>query len=185
MGRTFRTEMIELDRLNKAEWNYKTDDEAMGKKLAENIKRNGILQASIVYEEEDGRLVVIDGNHRLDAYREIKTELVPCVMLGQIPLSAAKRLAIEINETKFDADPLKLAETVKDIALDFGMDDLQITLPFSDDELENFSALLDFDWDEVEAQTETEPIEFDAKKNVVTCPNCEHRFEVKNAKSKE
>jgi len=142
----FKVILIKREELHKAEWNYKTDNQDMARKLKENIKENGILQASIIYENKEGKLVVLDGNHRLDAYNELGIDEVPCIKLGKISLSRAKRIAIEINETKFDSDPVKLAETIKDISMDFPLEELEITLPYSIEELENMKNLLDFDW---------------------------------------
>lgn len=169
----FKIEMIKVKDLNKAEWNYKEDDAEMGMKLVHNIKRNGILVPSIVYND-DGKLTVIDGNHRLDAYRYLEILQVPCVNLGEISLNEARRIAIEINETKFDADRLKLAEALHDIKLEFDEDDLKLTLPFGNDELEQFEALIDLDLED----DGEEQVQFTRRKKEVCCPKCNFNFKV-------
>lgn len=167
--------MIPIGELNKAEWNYKKNDEDLEAKLVENIRRNGILQVSAIYEEEDGRKVVLDGNHRLDAYNRLDFELVPCVNLGKITLARAKRISIELNETKFEYSKIKLAEIIGDMTDQFTIDELVLTLPFGEDELEGLRDLLDFDWN----QYDNEESGGSKKKNrpVCHCPHCGHEFE--------
>jgi len=132
---------IKTSELYKAEWNYKDDDEEMARKLTENIKRNGILQVSVVYEEEDGRKVVLDGNHRLDSYYTLCIDEVPCVNLGKIKRTEAQRISIELNETKFENDMLKLSKVMQDINREFDVEDMAKTLGFSKDEIEAFVAI--------------------------------------------
>jgi len=146
----FNPVMIPIADLNKAEWNYKTDDEAMAAKLAANIKRNGILQASVVYEA-GGKIIVLDGNHRLDAYRKLGIKAAPCLNMGPISEAAAKRIAIELNETHFESDPMRLAETIKELLAEF--DDLEVTFPFTGDQIQGFGDLIDskLDWNDGEA----------------------------------
>ena len=167
--------MIPIGDLNKAEWNYKTNDEDLEMKLVENIRRNGILQVSAIYEEEDGKKVVLDGNHRLDACKQLDFEEVPCINLGKITLANAKRISIELNETKFEYSKIKLAEIIGDMTDEFTLDELTLTLPFGEDELEGLRDLLDFDW----GQHDNDNATGERKKNrpVCHCPHCGHEFE--------
>ena len=166
--------MVETAKIKKAEWNYKTDNDEMAQKLTENIRRNGILQVSIIYEDFDGEYTVLDGNHRLDSYRELGVTEIPCINLGNISENEAKRIAIELNETQFPSDKIKLAETIGELSLEIPLEELELTLPFSMDELNNFQALLDMDWDE----TGGEVGEVTRHKREVKCPDCGNCFEV-------
>lgn len=139
---------VPFAKLQKAEWNYKRDEEVKQKKLTEQIRKNGILETSLVRELPDGFYEIVDGNHRYDVYRELNIESVPCFTLGMIGVNAAKRMAIEKNETRFTADPLKLSELFKDISTDFLPADLAITMPYSEDEINGMIELLDFDWNQ-------------------------------------
>jgi len=170
---------IKTSLLNKAEWNYKEEDAEMADKLTENIKRNGILQVSVLYEEEDGRLVVLDGNHRLDSYYRLNIQEVPCVNLGKITLAEAKRISVELNETKFENDVFKLAQTIKDIGEEFSIDDMVKTLGFSKDELESLATIDEVDFEELneEELNEDEPLDEERPGDQeVKCPNCGKSF---------
>jgi len=138
--------ILPLSKLVKAEWNYKTDDLEQKEKLKANITRNGQIVNSIVREFEDGTYEVIDGNHRLDAFSELNIKNVICFNKGKISKEEAMRIAIEINETKFEADNLKLAANIEQLVKEYGVDDLAMTMPYSAEEIENMSKLLHFDW---------------------------------------
>jgi len=170
----FEPEMVEIEHLYKAPWNYKEEDDFMSQKLIGNIRENGILQVSIVYESEDGVLTILDGNHRLDAYRKLGIDQVPCMLLGKIPLARAKRIAIEVNDTRFANDRMKLAQIVDELKLEFDPDDLDMTLPFDDEELGEMERLLSGDG----LEPGTRNVNFGAKEKIVKCPKCNHDFKV-------
>lgn len=124
---------IEIDRLVKAGWNYKENNDALMEKLINNIKRNGQIENIIIRELDTGFFEVVNGNHRLDALNAIGSKTVYCYNLGQISESQAKRIAVETNETKFQSSEESLAEILREIIDEF--DDFDITSPFSDEEL--------------------------------------------------
>jgi len=137
---------VPFEKLRKAEWNYKLDEPEKEAKLLEQIKRNGILETSLVRELPKGLYEVVDGNHRYDVYKEMNVGSVPCFTLGKIGLNEAKRIAIEKNETRFASDPLKLSMLFKDISLDFKPAELSATMPYSEEEVMSMIKLIDFDW---------------------------------------
>lgn len=170
-------EEIEISRLNKAPWNYKRDDSEMAEKLTENIRRNGILQPSVVYRNELDDLVILDGNHRLDSYRRLELDKVPCLNLGELSDAEAKRIAIELNETKFDNDPVQMSELIMELSAEFGVDDLTMTLPYSDEDIEELQSWRDTDWNELERELQDEDMEEEETVYVeeeveIHCPHC-------------
>jgi hypothetical protein len=149
--------MIPTHRIVKAPWNYKETDEARARQLEAKIKREGAIVNLIIRHLPDqtsgdgGPLFeAIDGNHRIDAYLKAGREEAMCYNKGQIPQEHAKRIAVEVNEGDFEADPVALAETLADIEKHFGREDWMETSPFSETEMENFNDMLNFDWDAVE-----------------------------------
>jgi len=155
--------MIPTHRIVKAPWNYKESDDRRARQLEAKIKREGAIVNLIVRHlpgqtaDDGGPLFeAVDGNHRIDAYLKAGREVAMCYNKGQIPQEHAKRIAVEINEGDFEADPLALAETLSDIEEEFGREDWMETSPFSETELDNFNDMLDFDWDSVEAPEDEE-----------------------------
>jgi len=142
------TNFIELPigKLVKADWNYKEANPDLIEKLKANIKRNGQIENVIVRKLDTGFFEVVNGNHRLTAFTELGIDKVICYNLGSISLAMAQRIAIETNETKFETNNLDLANLIKEINEDFELTDLTETMPFSLEELENFTTLADFDW---------------------------------------
>lgn len=120
---------IPIDRLVKAGWNYKTNNEELAEKLANNIKRNGQIENIIIRELQTGFYEVVNGNHRLDVLKSIGYSDVYCYNLGFITENQAKRIAIETNETKFSTDKGLLDDILKELQTDFDIDDLISTMP--------------------------------------------------------
>jgi len=141
---------IEVSKLVKAEWNYKEEDENQTKKLIENFKRNGQVENIQIRELENNKYEVVNGNHRLDVMNELKMKKCHVFNYGVISLSNAKRIAIETNETKFQTNSFKLGEIIKEISAEVNLDELEKTMPYSADEMQNMIEVLDFDWNTFE-----------------------------------
>ena len=139
---------IPIDKLVKADWNYKTEDPDKQEKLKENIKRNGQIENIIIRELETGYFEVVNGNHRLTVFKDLGLKKVMCYNLGSISEQQAMRIAIETNETKFDSDSIILGERIKELTKEFELEDLVSTLPYTEKEIENFKTLTDFDWEQ-------------------------------------
>tara|TARA_R100001443_G_scaffold3945_1_gene11909 strand:- start:27441 stop:28097 length:657 start_codon:yes stop_codon:yes gene_type:complete len=160
---------ISLDKLVKADWNYKTEDKDKQEKLKENIKRNGQIENIIIRELDTGFYEVVNGNHRLSVLKDLNIEKAYSYNLGKITQAQAIRIAIETNETKFDTDSIALAERVKELTKEFDLKDLINTLPYSEIEIDNFSKLTDFDWEQYETDDLSDTFsdtEFDKTINV-------------------
>lgn len=146
-------QVIALEKLVKADWNYKEEDAAKTEKLIANIKRNGQVETIIVRELETGFFEVVNGNHRYDALKALGFTHVAAYNAGPITLAAAQRLAIETNETKFDTNTLQLGGIIQEILAEFDISDLLQTMPYNEGELTNLINLNAFDWEPPELET--------------------------------
>ena len=149
---------MSIDKLVKADWNYKEQDEEQSENLIGNMKRNGQVENIIVRKLETGFFEVVNGNHRLDVMNKLGINNVVVCNRGKLSLAEAQRLAIETNETKFQSDNIKLAEIIKEMSLEFKDEDLLKTLPYNEEELNNFKELLSFDWEQYNTE---EALDFD------------------------
>lgn len=122
---------IPLSRLRKAPWNYKKDDAELAAKLKANIRRNGQLENIVVREIEPGTFEIVNGNHRYDVMKALRYETVTCANLGEIDLDSAKRIAVELNETRFESDSQRLSELMVGLVGKFGKEDVLDTSPFN------------------------------------------------------
>lgn len=142
---------IPLDLIDKAPWNYKGEDEIMRQKLTNQIQENGQLLNCNVRRKPDGRFEFVDGNHRHDVYHDLSVEFVFGIDLrtkegASISLERAQRLATEINESEFQADPVLLADLIGDLSRTFDLEDLAATLPFPQKRIESLIELSTWDW---------------------------------------
>ncbi len=137
---------VPTEKLVKADWNYKLEDEAKSEKLKANIKRNGQIESIIIRELPTGFYEVVNGNHRYDVLNQLEINSIHAFNLGIISDKKAQRIAIETNETKFATDTLQLAELLHELSQEF--DDLLETMPYTEEQLMDFDKMLDLKWDE-------------------------------------
>lgn len=137
---------VPISLLKKAPWNYKAEDEFIQGKLSENIRRNGQLETLLVRKLPDGGFEVVNGNHRLTSLVALGMKEALVLDLGTISDSEAKRLAIELNETRFPSDMTRLSQILVELKKDFSDSDLLRTLPYGQREWDRISAYVDWDW---------------------------------------
>jgi len=142
--------LMPIKKLVKADWNYKEEEENKSKKLLNNFKRNGQLENILVRLLDTGYYEVVNGNHRLDVMNTLGYDNVVVMDLGEITQQEAIRKAIETNETKFVSDTIKLAELLGELTEEFGQEEIVNSLPYNEDELNNFANMLSFNWEQFE-----------------------------------
>lgn len=142
---------IPVKKLVKAPWNYKQDDETKAIKLAAMLRKRGVIENLVVRPapEKRGKWEVVNGNHRLDALEmNGHTGNVMCFAYDKLPDVVAYAVAVELNETSFDADNIKLGSLLKSIVGVYGVEEALKTLPYDQKTLTRLSELADFDWEE-------------------------------------
>lgn len=140
--------MIPISKIKAAPWNFKEDDEEKARKLIENIRRNGQIKNCNVRRLPNGVYEMIDGNHRLIAFKELGIDMVLAYDHGSISEEEAIRIAHEVTEY-FQVDPIKQAQAIQ-IMLDAGieLEDIEQTVPWDSVDLEGLLELHEFDWEE-------------------------------------
>lgn len=149
---------IDIEKLVSADWNYKradqgSEDFSMLEQLKNNMKRNGQVENLLIRELDTGFFEVVNGNHRLQVMKELKMKKAWVFNFGKITLAQAKLIAVETNETKFEADQAKLAALIQELKLDFPVEDLSASLPFTDFQMKQFDSLTNFAWDDIQDPT--------------------------------
>ncbi len=139
--------LIDIDKCVKAAWNYKNEDEVLTEKLIANLKRNGQIENIIVRLLETGFYEVVNGNHRLECMLRVGAKKIIAYNLGSISQGEAQRIAIETNETKYQTDPIKLASIISDLSKVYSSEDLLATMPYSQQEIDNYIEMNSFSWD--------------------------------------
>ena len=149
-----------IDLLVKADWNYKKENEFTSTKLRNNLKRNGQVENIQVRELETGYFEVVNGNHRLDEMVAIGKSFVVAYDHGKMSQAQAVRIATETNETRFDKDEEKLARLLADLKIHFSEEDLLDTLPFTEEEFNDFMRISDFDLSSIPDPADVEDDDF-------------------------
>jgi len=167
---------ISVDKLIFADWNYKENDEARAEKLKNNIKRNGQIENVIVRRLETGFYEVVNGNHRLEVFKELGQKKIVCFSLGKISDAQAKRVAVETNETRFGTNDVKMAEVLDEIISDgTTVEELVETMPFTEQQLKGYLDLNEFDFDVEVDDTPREEKE-EVPGETTPCPECGHHI---------
>lgn len=141
---------LPVSSLVEAAWNYKVQNTFVQAKLVENIRRNGQLETIIVRELAPNSYEVVNGNHRLAAFKTLGVDFVVVCNVGTISDAAARRMAVETNETRFERDDLQFAARLTEIMQEFPIDQLLQTMPYTEDEMISALSVQTFDWAESE-----------------------------------
>jgi len=187
---------LSVDKLVAADWNYKVEDPDQEEKLIANIKRNGQVENILVRELESGFYEVINGNHRLDAFKKLGIPTAICYNFGETSDAQARRIAVETNEPKFRRDDAKLAVLIKEMmdgpGSEFTLEDLSTTMPFDRTALEGLVTIPGFDLDKFKKSNDKELANLAKKKEKktpgvsitvhATCPDCGRKFKVSGKK---
>lgn len=163
---------VDVSKLKKADWNYKEDNDKLLEKLKANIKNNGLVINLIVRELPDGNFEVVNGNHRLEACKQLNIKKVNVFNLGEIDELTAKRIAIETNETNFETNTGALSDILKELINAFGEIDLLDTLPYEAFELDAFAGLESFSFDDVDLGEISSKSKKGEDNSGVICPHC-------------
>lgn len=158
-GTNFKT--IELNKLKKADWNYKENDAVLQIKLEENIRANGQLENIIVRKLDDEFYEIVNGNHRYDAFKECNIQEVIVCDMGKISLEKAQLIALATNETKFKLNDSKLFEILKTISSEIPIMDMAKILPWDESLITDKIAMLDFSFDAIPSATQEQLEEVD------------------------
>jgi len=163
---------IDINKLKKADWNYKEDNDKLLEKLKANIKNNGLVINLIVRELKDGSFEVVNGNHRLEACKQLNIKKVNVFNLGEIDELTAKRIAIETNETNFETNTEALSGVLKELFDAFGKTDLSNTFPYEDFELDAFVGLESFNFEDADLIEIPSKSKKGEDSSGIICPHC-------------
>lgn len=124
-------------------------------KLTASIVKHGLFKP-VVVREEAGELEIIGGEHRWIVSKNLGLKQIPVINVGPKTDDEAKKIGLIDNHRYGADDTVELAELMKSLG---GADEIQETMPFSDEEIalifSSTSIALDA-LDDIETESETQ-----------------------------
>lgn len=165
-------QIVEIDKVRPNDWNPKLENTPEYQKIVESIEVNGFKQPIIVREVEDG-YEICDGCQRWTAAKQLGFDKIYIYNLGDISEEEAKSITIWM-EQQVPFSEMELAPIVAELS------DLKIQTPYSEDEVEDFVNMLNFDFVEDGKETlsvKCTPEQFDNIKEAINVYVYNHEVE--------
>lgn len=116
MSSTRAAELVPLERLEPAEWNANRVPPGTMRKIRRSIEEFGFVENMVArpHPEQEGKLEVLSGNHRLELLREMGADEAPVVVL-ELGDADARILAQALNRTRGADDPQAYARLLESL----------------------------------------------------------------------
>jgi len=126
---------LPIDLLVPNDWNPNQESEATFLRLVEEIKDVGFIDPCEVVPLDDGRYVIIGGEHRWRAAKEVGLEEIPCVILvGKkwTDEDLQRLVTVRLNVLRGRLNPDKFIALYNEMAEKYGQDALQSLFAYTD-----------------------------------------------------
>lgn len=138
---------VDIQNIRPNPWNYNRQNPEMFKKEVLSLKKHGLITPIEVFRdpEDNDLFIIINGEHRYRAAKELKYETIPCTILEGISEKEAKEIGVKLNEIKGDTDANLLSKILN--SLDIDEDTLIEEMPYDSQQLLNIMSLDSYDVD--------------------------------------
>lgn len=126
-NRQVAIQYVSVDILRSAEYNPRKWDEVAAKKLAESIKRFGLVDPIIVNSAPNRKNIVIGGHFRLEVTKSLGITQVPVVYVNIPNIQKEKELNLRLNRNTGEWDFELLRDFDVKLLLDVGFDDSDLS----------------------------------------------------------
>jgi len=136
---------INISDISFAEYDHKDTDRNLFAKLKNSLTRFGQLKP-ILLNEVDGKYNIIDGKRMVLAFKSLEIPVISAIVFTDLDESDEILLRIIFTQFNFDYDIIKLVDYMHGMMDKYSNADLAELLPYTEDKVENFRTLFDFDW---------------------------------------
>lgn len=130
---------LPLEQLSEAPWNPNSMTPEIYTKLRESVTRFGVV-ANLVVRPLGETYEVISGNQRLQVYRELGTDVAPCILV-ELDDAHARLLAQVLNRTHGEDNLGLKAELLQEILFSLDQQEVIAVLPETPESLNVLSGL--------------------------------------------
>ena len=134
--------ILPIDSIKANKWNPKNKDTKEYKQVVRSLELHGFRQPILVRESDDGKYEILDGEQRYTAAKELAYTDVPVYNLGKISDTEAKAATIWM-EVQVPFNEIDLSHLVVEL------DSLDVALPYSEVEIEDFKNMAQFNFDDL------------------------------------
>ena len=141
--------IVKINEVYPNDYNPNVMDEKTFILVKRSIIEEGMI-GGIIVREEKGKLIIIDGEHRWKAAKELGFEEIPVIILDK-DLPESMIATINFNKLKGEFDTLKLAGVIAEINKVYSLEEIEEKLGYTKEEIEGLNKLNDFDFNSLEA----------------------------------
>lgn len=150
---------VPVGKLQPNPWNPNRQSDYIFEKEINSIKKFGMV-SSVLARQKGDAFEIIDGEHRWRAAKHLNMPDISINNLGEIPDDTAKQLTILMNEIKGKADENLMGKLIFDLSKGITLEELELNLPFDLDDIKNFIAGAQIDWEKIDSRPpEEEPVD--------------------------
>lgn len=178
-------EKVSIDKINPNDWNPNFENTRMYERVKDDLKKHGFIDPIIVQKHNE-RLnkdyVIINGEHRYKAFRDLKQAEAPCVIVD-CDDKKAKVLTLRLNIEHGELMPNKIQAILVELSPVGDMKALnEITgIPQNDLKILSEIEVTDFEAPKKKKnegdEDDSQGVKVDVKRRV-KCPKCGEKFKV-------
>jgi len=142
---------VDINLVHPNPYNPNVVEDSVFEQLKKNIIQEGLIGAIVVRDdkEKSGEYVIIDGEHRWRAAKDVGYKEIPIIVLDR-KLPDAMIATINFNKLRGELDTIKLAEVIHELNKTYSTEELEDRLGYTSEELLGMEELLQYDFENVE-----------------------------------
>lgn len=126
-------------------------------KLEKSLQKHGQLKAVIVCEDEEGKIICLEGRKVVEVAKKLNWEEVLCINVGKKDAHEQIEIIVQMAKEFFLIDYIQAGRMLQMIVEKYSVQDIAHTTPFTTDQIEHLTEMLQFNWDEFNEKQQNLP----------------------------
>jgi hypothetical protein len=149
--------MIKVELINLHSEEVKEKESYFMLKLEKSLQKHGQLKSVIVCEDEDGSIVCLEGRKIVEVAKKLNWEEVLCINVGKKDKHEQVEIIVQMAKEFFLIDYIKAGQMLQMIVDKYTIQEISHTTPFTTDQIEHLTEMLQFDWNEFNEKQQSLP----------------------------